>query len=90
MFIIACLHEGFTYVEVLAFHNAIGLRIIRGDLDVMDTIFLRQVTSHSHKCRAIISNNLSYSTPSAKDILKYKIPERFLIFLAKRVPLGPG
>jgi len=75
MLIIAHLHEGFTYVEVFAFHNAIGLRVIRGDLDVMDAIFIRQVTRCSHKCGAIISNNLGHSTPSAKDILKYKVPE---------------
>jgi len=56
----------------------------------MDAIFLRQVTSCSHKCGAIISNNLGHSTPSAKDILEYKIPERFLVFLVKRAPLGPG
>jgi len=90
MLIIAHLHEGFTYVKVFAFHNAIGLRVIRGDLDVMDAIFLRQVTHCSHKCGAIISNNLGHSTPSAKDILKYKVPESLLIFLLKRVPLGPG
>jgi len=63
---------------VFPFHNAIGLRVIRGDLDVMDAIFLGQVTRHSHKHRAIISNNLSHSTPSAKDILEYKVPRVFL------------
>src|SRR5882724_6002208 len=78
------------YVKVFVFHNAVGLRVIRGDLDVMDAIFLGQVTSLSHKCRAIISNNLGHSTPSAKDILEYKVPESLLIFLPKRVPLGPG
>src|SRR5882724_3359801 len=90
MVVIACLHEGFAYVKVFPFHNAVGLRVIRGDLDVMDAIFLGQVTRHSHKCGAIISNNLSHSTPSAKDILKYKVPESLLVFLPKRAPLGPG
>src|SRR5882724_3743573 len=84
MLVIACLHEGFVYVEVLAFHNAIGLRVIRGDLDVMDAIFLRQVTCHSHKCGAIISNNLGHYTQLAKDIFKYEIPKSLLIFLPKR------
>src|SRR5882724_3742716 len=56
----------------------------------MDAIFLRQVTHHSHKCGAIISNNLSHSTPSAKDILEYKVSQSLLVFLPKRAPLGPG
>src|SRR5882724_12688138 len=55
----------------------------------MDAIFLGQVTHHSHKCGAIISNNIGHSTPLAKDILKYKVPESLLIFLLKRAPLGP-
>src|SRR5882724_1250185 len=90
MFIIAHLHEGFTYVEMFPLHNAIGLRVKRGDLDVMNAIFLRQVTSCSHKCGSIISNNLGHSTPLAKDILEYKIPESLLVFFLKRVPLRPG
>ena len=90
MFIIACLHEGLTYVEIFALHKTIGLRVIRGALDVMDAIFLGQVTRCCHKCGAIISNNLGHPTPSAKDILEYKVPESLLIFLPKRAPLGPG
>src|SRR5882724_882843 len=90
MFVIACLHEGFAYVKMFLLHKAVGLRVIRGDLDVMNAIFLRQVTSHSHKHRSIICNNLGHSTPSAKDILKYKFPESLLVFFPKRVPLGPG
>jgi len=39
MFVIACLHEGFTYVEIFPFHNAVALRVIRGDLDGVDAIF---------------------------------------------------
>src|SRR5882724_7661655 len=56
----------------------------------MDAIFLGQVTCCSYKHGAIMSNNLCHSTPSAKDILQYKVPESLLIFLAKRAPLGPG
>jgi len=56
---------------------------------MMDAVFLGQVSSHSHKCGAIVSNNLSHSTPSAEDILKYKITEGLLIFFPKRALLGP-
>jgi len=65
MLVITHLHEGFANVKVVSLDNAIGLRVIQRDLDVMDAIFIRQVSSHSHKCRAIVSNNLSHSTPSA-------------------------
>src|SRR5882724_1376212 len=90
MLVIARLHEGFVYVEVSAFHNAICLRVTRGDLDVMDAIFLGQVTCHNHKHGANISNNLGHSTPTAKDIFEYEIPESLLVFLLERVPLRPG
>jgi len=40
MFIIACFHEGLAYVEVFALNNAIGLGVIRGNLYVMDAIFI--------------------------------------------------
>jgi len=40
MFIIACFHEGLAYVEVFALNNTVGLGVERGNLDVMDAIFL--------------------------------------------------
>jgi len=89
MFVTACLHERFAYVKMFVLHNAIGLRVIRGDLDVMDAIFLGQVSSCSHTCGAIVHKNFSHSTPLAKDIFKYKIPKGLVIFFPKREPLGP-
>src|SRR5882672_5746002 len=89
VFIIAGLHEGFTDVEVLLLDNTICLGIVRRNLDVMDAIFLGQVTSCPHKCRTIVGNNFSDSTPSTKDVLKYKIAESLLIFLLKGMPFGP-
>jgi len=80
----------FTYVKMFPFHNAIGLRVIRGDLDVMDAIFLRQVTSCSHKCGAIISNNLGHPPHQQRISLNIKSLRDFLVFLVKRAPLGPG
>ena len=59
---------------------------------MMDSIFLGQVSGHSHKCWAIVGNDLGHSghsSPSAEDILEYKIPKHLLVFLQKRVPLGP-
>jgi len=40
MFVIACFHEGLMYVRVLVLNNTIGLGDIRGNLDVIDAIFL--------------------------------------------------
>ena len=40
VFIIACFHEGLVYIEVFALDNAIGMGVIKGNLDVMDAIFL--------------------------------------------------
>ena len=40
VFIIASLHEGFTYVEMFPLNNSVGLGVIRGNPDVMDAIFL--------------------------------------------------
>src|SRR5882672_5340970 len=89
VFIIAGFHEGFMDVEVLPLDNTICLGIVRRNLDVMDAIFLGQVTSHRHECRTIVSNNFSDSTPSTKDVLEYKISESLLIFLPKGMPFGP-
>ena len=41
MFIVAGLHEGFPYVEVLLLDHTISLGVIWGDLDMMDPIFFR-------------------------------------------------
>src|SRR5882724_9200588 len=89
MFVIACFHEGFMYVKVFALNNTIGLGVIWRNLDVMDAIFLRQVSSCSHRCRAIVGNNFSHSTPLVEDILEYKVPKSLFIFLPKGAPLGP-
>ena len=67
--VITGLHEGFTDVKVLPLNNTICLGIVRRNLDVMDAIFLGQVTSHRHEHRTIVSNNFSDSTPSTKDVL---------------------
>ena len=56
---------------------------------MMNAVFLRQVSNHCYKCRAIVVNNFSHSTPLAEDILKYKVSESVLIFCPKRVTLGP-
>ena len=39
MIVIAHFHEGLMYVEVFALNNAIGLGVVRGNIDVMDAIF---------------------------------------------------
>src|SRR5882672_5866599 len=89
VFVIAGLNEGFMDVEVLPLNNTISLGIVRRNLDVMDAIFLGQVTSRCHECRTIVSNNFSDSTPSTKDVLEYKITKSLLIFLPKGMPFGP-
>src|SRR5882672_6824673 len=61
--IIAGLHERFTNVEVFLLDNTIILGVIRGDLNVMDAIFFGQITSRSHECGTIVSNNFRNSTP---------------------------
>jgi len=40
MFIVACLYEGFPYIEVLLFDHAISLGVIQGDLEMMDPIVI--------------------------------------------------
>ena len=89
MFIVAGLHEGFPYVEVLLFDDAISLEVIWGTLDVMDPIFFGEVPRCSYKCGTIVSDDFCYPTPLAGDILKNEVAEGLLIFLPKWVPLGP-
>src|SRR5467141_622263 len=87
--IIAGLHERFTDVKVFLLDNTISLGIVRRNLDVMDAIFLGQITGRHHERRTVVGNNLSNSTPSTKDVFKYKIAESLLIFLLKGLPFGP-
>src|SRR5882672_2315697 len=87
--VIAGLHEGFMDVKVFPLDNTISLGIVRRNLDVMDAIFLRQITGCRHEHRTIVSNNLSDSTPSTKYVFEYKITESLLIFLLKGPPFGP-
>src|SRR5882672_8856428 len=87
--VIAGLHEGFTDVKVFPLDNTISLGIVRRNLDVMDAIFLGQVTSRRHERRTIVGNNFSNSTPSTKDVLEYKIAKSLLIFLLKGTPFRP-
>src|SRR5882724_9958356 len=89
MFIVACLHEGFPYIEVLPFDHAISLGVVWGDLDIMDPIFLREVPCCSYECGTIVSDNFCHTTPLAEDTLKNEVTEGLLIFLLKWVPLSP-
>ena len=88
MFIVAGLHEGFPYVEVLSFDLAISLGVIRGDLDMMDPIFFGEVSCCSYKCGTIVGDDFCYPTPLVED-LKNEVTEGLLVFLPKWVPLSP-
>ena len=89
MFIVACLHEGFPYVEMLSFDHTISLGVIWGYLDMMDSVFLGEVYGCSYECRTIVGNYFCNTTPPAEDILKYEVTEGLLIFLPKWEPFGP-
>src|SRR5882672_4998050 len=71
--IIAGLHEGVMDVKVFPLDNTISLGIVRRNVDVMDAIFIGRITSRHHEHRTIVGNNFSNSTPSTKDVFKYKI-----------------
>ena len=89
VFIVAGLHEGFPFVEVLSFDDAIILGVIQGDLDMMDPIFFGEVPHCSCECRTIVGDNFCHPTPLAEDILKNEVAKGLLIFRPKWVPLGP-
>jgi len=74
---------------VFSLNNAVGLEVIWGDFDMMNAIFLKQVSRCCYECGTVFGNNFSHFTPSAEDIPKYKVTESLLIFLLKRAPLGP-
>jgi len=83
MFIVAYLHEGSLIIEVLVFNLTISQRVIQGDLDMMDPIFLREVACYSYKCGTIVGDDFCHATPLAEDILKYEVAKGLLIFLSE-------
>ena len=89
MFVVAGIHEGFPYIEVLSFNDAISLGVIWGNLDMMDPIFFGEVPRCRYECRTIVGDNLCYPTLAAEDILKNEVTKGLLVFLQKWVPLGP-
>src|SRR6266481_493150 len=90
MVIVASLHEGLADVKMFPLYKAICLRVVRGNLDVMNTIFLGEVTHGSNKSRSIVHDNFGDAAPSAKNLLKNEVPKGFLIFLPEGLPLRPG
>src|SRR6266481_1339800 len=89
MVIFASLHERFTDVEMFPLDQAIRLRIVGGNLDVVNTIFLCQIPCSGNKSRTIIHDNFSHPTPPTKNLLKDKIPKSFLSFPLERPPFRP-
>src|SRR6266481_9675735 len=87
MVIVASLHEGLTDVEMFLLYEAICLRVVRGNLDVMNAIFLRKVTHGGNKSRSIVHDNFGNTAPSANNLLKNEVPKEFLIFLPEGPPL---
>src|SRR6266481_6226995 len=90
MVIVASLHEGLADVKMFLLYEAICLRVVRGNLDVMNAIFLGKVTHGSNKSRSIVHHNFRDTSPSAKNPLKNEVPKGFLIFLPEGLPLWPG
>ena len=89
MLIVAGLHKGFPYVEVLSFDHTISLGVIWGNLDMMDSIFFREVPHCSYEHGTIVDDDFCHPTPPAEDILKNEVTKGLLIFLLKWAPLGP-
>src|SRR6266481_9784969 len=90
MVIVASLHERLADVKMFPLYEAICLRVVRGNLDVMNAIFLGKVTRSSNKSRSIVCDNFGDTAPSAKNLLKNEVPKGFLIFLPEGPPLRPG
>ena len=71
-------------------NHAIGLGVVWRYLDMMDSVFLGEISGCSYEHRNIVSDNFCNTTPLEEDILKYEVTEGLLIFLLKWVPLSPG
>ena len=53
MFVIAHIHGGLAYVKVFALNNTIGLGVVWGNLDMMDAVFLGQISCHCYECSVL-------------------------------------
>ena len=87
---ITCLEDGVVYHAVLLLNNAVRLRVICQDVDVVNAIPLRKPVKCCDVSHAIVSDDLSNCSPSAEDLLEDKCGNHVSILQAKGMPLGPG
>ena len=62
---VASLHEGVTDGAVRLFDNAIGLRVVCRDADMMDVVFFGEPIKGGNKGYSVVSDDLFKSSPSA-------------------------
>ena len=70
------------------FHNAVCTRVITQDSNVANVVALAQIIEGFYEGRAIVHDDLTKSTPSAKNILEYPIANGLCGLSAKNVILG--
>ncbi|KIJ08296.1 hypothetical protein PAXINDRAFT_18561 [Paxillus involutus ATCC 200175] len=68
-------------------NNSIGLRVIRGDADVVDIVPGSKDVQGLDEWQTIVSYNFSKWAPSAEDILKDIGSQCYTIFCSKHPPL---
>ena len=85
---IACLEQRLADVEMRPFHDAVCTRVISRDSNVANVVSLAQIIEGFNEGGAIVRDNLTKSTPSAKDIIEYPIADGFCGLSAKNAILG--
>ena len=87
---ITCLEDGVVHCAVLPLDDAVCLRVICQDADVVNAIPLHKPVERCDVSCAVISDNLSDCTPSAEDLLEDECGDCVSILQVKGMPLGPG
>jgi len=87
---VTCLEDRVAHHVVLPLDDAVRLRVICQDADVVNAIPLHEPVECCDVSRAIVSDDLSNCSPSAEDLLEDKCGNHASILQAKGMPLGPG
>ena len=85
---IACLEQSLANVKMRPFHDAVCMRVISRDSNVANVVSLAQIVEGFNEGGAVVRDDLTKSTPSAKDIIEYPIADGFRSLSAKNAILG--
>lgn len=84
------LHESFSDVSVATFDDTVCLRVVGGNSNMINVIFVRKVSHCGDEGGSVVGNDERNGSPAAEDILVDKFSDGASGLGSKHSPFGPA